>query len=50
MIGPDDRQARALACERTARKVTERQLEEKSLARCNANQAPQRLANSLERR
>ena len=48
MINPDDRQARALARERTARKEAEHLLEEKSLALYNANQALQRLANSLE--
>lgn len=48
MIDPDDRQARALARERSARKEAERLLEEKSLALYNANQALQRLANSLE--
>ena len=48
MNNPDDRQARALARERTARKEAEHLLEEKSLALYNANQALQRLANSLE--
>jgi signal transduction histidine kinase len=48
MAGSEDRQARAMLRERTARKEAERLLEEKSLALYQANQSLKALASSLE--
>jgi signal transduction histidine kinase len=48
MAEDEERQARALLRERTARKVAEQLLEEKSLALYHANQSLQNLTSSLE--